>query len=882
MAISDYGLSADLLTENPYLDGDLDISNNTEENSRAALMNASAKGTAANHFLDPVPFINKMAQTYLEARSDEINMNRDNMDYTNDSNGGDYGSICETIAYSLDLNGDGYVGIDDAYLFQKIYAMIILEVSESNLFTGLFDPVLSVTDLQSGFPQRTGLQLSNYYYQCIYHLGDDLETLYNTYIFNDGPERSYANCETLEEAKQVFNNKIDYIERNFMQITTDLVVNLMQKIEEVGNGVYLTIEQTEEWISEYGINNGFLNLLMPQYKRRVEVEDLNENFWVIGQVLDAVVTALWHRNGIVDILKEVITNINSIDIKIQRIENQIGGGDIEKISSLYGDSAVKTDMYSQFDFSELGLRIYTSGGTRDIKNIFTAYKGQGRGISTVPTDTFGNYRNEVNKAINNRGTPFYDGDILRNNIANNYEYFWQVIDKVIDGTITQDFFVSTENSNQHYELRDDVQVILYDSDYYNYSFSDGVSYLEDSKTQIKYNLTKAFLIPRNDLFQGEMISFGLNGTGRTILEDNTYATKYYNLADIKNENSTVSEVAFDAYGRKIFIRNPICEYDAKNNYLSSVKAFIWRTVPYTYEVTSGGVTRDCYKSSSRAAGMNNIQYISKDIDTCYNSHLSDNWTVSMINGRDELEKDTYVRQVDRGMGNFAKEIFYETANRGGCLFCAGSGYSLNGLEVDPNYSILNGGFCASKAGNTSGNHITDYISSLTIDSNQDISYLLGLMTEARLHYNTETSQFDDVRNSEVGTCYPNISFAFFRRTSGQYMYKRVSLSQIVFNVENNDHSENHPATIYLYGIKTNNEGVGAASLVSIGTYSESNPNFTYNDEDKTVVVNVGGTTAYSGYLLSIEPPDTKTQVRFSGINLFGTAENSFNNDNDVI
>lgn len=114
------------------------------------------------------------------------------------------------------------------------------------------------------------------------------------------------------------------------------------------------------------------------------------------------------------------------------------------------------------------------------------------------------------------------------------------------------------------------------------------------------------------------------------------------------------------------------------------------------------------------------------------------------------------------------------------------------------------------------------------------------------------------------------------------MYKRVSLSQIVFNVENNDHSENHPATIYLYGIKTNNEGVGAASLVSIGTYSESNPNFTYNDEDKTVVVNVGGTTAYSGYLLSIEPPDTKTQVRFSGINLFGTAENSFNNDNDVI
>lgn len=882
MAISDYGLSADLLTENPYLDGDLDLSNNTEDKSRAALLNASAKGTAANHFLDPIPFINKMAQTYLEARSDEINMNRDNMDYTNDNDGEDYGSICESIAYCLDLNGDGYVGIDDAYLLEKIYAMIILEVPATNFFTGLFDPVLSITDLQSGFPQRTGLQLNNYYYQCVYHLNDDNETFYNTYLFNDSSERSYANCETFAEAKQVFDDKIDFIERNFMQITTDLVVKLMQEIVEVGNGVYLTIEQTEAWISEYGINNGFLNLLMPQYKRRVEVEDLNENFWVIGQVLDAVVTALWHRNGIVDVLKEIINNINTIDIKIQRIENQIGGGEIVKIASLYEDDAVKTDMYSQFDLTKLGLRLYTNGGTRDIKNIFSSYTGQGRNIASVPTDTFENYRNVVNRAININGTPFYDGDILRNNIANNYEYFWQVIDKVIAGTITQDFFVSTQNSNQHYEIRDDIQIILYDADYYTYSFSNGASYLEDSKTQIKYDLTKAFLIPRNDLFQGEMISFGLNGTGGVILEDNTPATKYYNLADIKNENATVSEVAFDATGRKIFLRNPICSYDARNNYLSSVRTFIWRTVPYTYQVTSGGVTRDCYKSSSRAAGFNNIQYISKDIDTCYNSHLIDYWLVSMINGRDELEKDTYIRQVDRGMGNFAKETFYETANRGGCLFCAGSGYSLNGLEVNPNYTILNGGFCASKAGNTSGNHITDYISNLTIDDNQDISYLLGLMTEARLHYNTETSQFDDVRNSEVGTCYPNISFAFFRRTSGQYIYKRLALSQIIFNVENNDFSENHPATIYLYGIKTNKEGIGAASLVSIGTYSEDDSTLVYNDEDKTVVVNTGVTTPYSGYLVSIEPPSSKTQIRFSGINLFGTAENSYNNDDDVI
>lgn len=37
---------------------------------------------------------------------------------------------------------------------------------------------------------------------------------------------------------------------------------------------------------------------MPQYARRVEVEDLDKNFWVIGQVLDALAQGLLGPNGI--------------------------------------------------------------------------------------------------------------------------------------------------------------------------------------------------------------------------------------------------------------------------------------------------------------------------------------------------------------------------------------------------------------------------------------------------------------------------------------------------------------------------------------------------------------------------------------------------------
>lgn len=41
----------------------------------------------------------------------------------------------------------------------------------------------------------------------------------------------------------------------------------------------------------------WIRLIMPQYKRRVEVEDLNRNFWVIGQVLAGICIDIFDPNG---------------------------------------------------------------------------------------------------------------------------------------------------------------------------------------------------------------------------------------------------------------------------------------------------------------------------------------------------------------------------------------------------------------------------------------------------------------------------------------------------------------------------------------------------------------------------------------------------------
>lgn len=54
----------------------------------------------------------------------------------------------------------------------------------------------------------------------------------------------------------------------------------------------------------------WIRLLMPRYKRKVEVEDLNRNFWVIGQVLAGISADLFDENGpiqsmIKGLLKEI-------------------------------------------------------------------------------------------------------------------------------------------------------------------------------------------------------------------------------------------------------------------------------------------------------------------------------------------------------------------------------------------------------------------------------------------------------------------------------------------------------------------------------------------------------------------------------------------------
>lgn len=55
--------------------------------------------------------------------------------------------------------------------------------------------------------------------------------------------------------------------------------------------------------------NSWIRLLMPEYSRKVEVEDLDRNFWVISQVLSAVCAYLFGGNSVADLFEGVLKEL---------------------------------------------------------------------------------------------------------------------------------------------------------------------------------------------------------------------------------------------------------------------------------------------------------------------------------------------------------------------------------------------------------------------------------------------------------------------------------------------------------------------------------------------------------------------------------------------
>ena len=86
--------------------------------------------------------------------------------------------------------------------------------------------------------------------------------------------------------------------------TYDKVRGIDKILQALTNNKEMQFTRTQNSVSKY------IRLLMPKYLRRVEVEDLNRNFWVIGQVLAAISAYLFDEDSpIVNTFSKILNEL---------------------------------------------------------------------------------------------------------------------------------------------------------------------------------------------------------------------------------------------------------------------------------------------------------------------------------------------------------------------------------------------------------------------------------------------------------------------------------------------------------------------------------------------------------------------------------------------
>ena len=390
-------------------DGTIVLDNEKEwSEAQRILLQGSAVGTSKNSYLDPKPLFNKLGEIYTNiinssfasARTDSIKMNRNNMDYTNGSGllvdqTPVYPFFC--FLYNTPENVSSKEVYNDWYN-ENVVIDIITAISDNNINTNNIPNIITIDSKlleDKHFPSFTKVEAVT--------LGDYLHYYIDWYT-------NYKNtfCELFNTSS---DTPEDFWNKHWYQIISIKSDTLEQEIFYLPNEKF--VEQFRLFKKKMLNKVRGLQLLMPQYHRRVEVEDLDENFWVISIILDAVVNALWGPYGLIDVVRQLI-------LKVTQIEDFLGLDKLTGIELLHsGSDDMYFDMYSRFTLSGLELKLKTQNGERIIKNIF---KGQSDTTDRKSTTDAYNSReelfagiqfNEITPVENDLGsTGLYDSDLI--------------------------------------------------------------------------------------------------------------------------------------------------------------------------------------------------------------------------------------------------------------------------------------------------------------------------------------------------------------------------------------------------------------------------------------------------------------------------------------
>ena len=426
------------------------VSDNEEKWSAAQkiLLQGSAVGTSKNFYLDPKPLFNKLGEIYTNiinssftsARTDAIKMNRNNMDYTNGSGlpvdqTPVYPFFC--FLYNTPEDVTSKEVYNDWYNENVVIDIVTAISNNNNIDTSIVPNKITIDSKlleDKHFPSFTKVEavtLKNYlnYYKEWYNMPGYKET-FNS-LFN-----------TSSDGSETFWNK------HWYEIKAVNSETLAQQTFYLPNEKF--VEQFRLFKKEMLDETSGLQLLMPQYHRRVEVEDLDENFWVISVILDAVVNALWGPYGLIDVVRQLI-------LKVEQMEDFLGLDGIKDIELLhYGNNDLYFDMYSRFTLPGLQLKLITDSGERIIKDIF---KGHSKNVDrkTINGETTTNGSESVYELFEEITEEMYDTSYFNNTDEGTVE-LWGANNQNFTGLFDSDlarsvnaFNVSNENADKEYE-----------------------------------------------------------------------------------------------------------------------------------------------------------------------------------------------------------------------------------------------------------------------------------------------------------------------------------------------------------------------------------------------------------------------------------------------
>ena len=1084
-------LKTDKLTNNLHLDGDLDVGNNTEKNSREAILGANAKGTKEFSHLDPIPFINKLKQCYSDltktvagttsARTDSIKMNRDFMDYTGERGEDEEETPGETgedeeetpgetaeelefkayleLAEAMDLNGDGYIGLEESRVMLAVY----LEEMMGNYNTETYfntDSRYRDELVIPGYPNREPVQLNGLYYYLIgegdvskfknvrpyiyespleneksyedcttlselsevlaakinkikertdidaqlaarilsgvvdygngiymtyeqsvdwlktfieIHIepektvedpelraylklaeamdlnGDgyvgleesnivlgvyfkEIDGNYNikTYFDTDSEYRNelvipgylnrvpiqrnglyyylvgegeistfgdvrpyiyepplkngkgYKNCTTLSELAKVLATKISRIKEK-TNVNAKLAARISSGVADYGNGIYMTYEQTVDWLKtfiEINIdpevdNRLMVNLLMPQYKRRVEVEDLDTNFWVIGTVLDALVQALWGNKGFVNLIEKMFTEIsNEINILLQKInimEQVVGTGEAKSIVVNYLTGKYLS-VYSNFAFSKIKTTISTDFGSREL-SLPIAFN------NTLPNNleitSFKDYcidhngsiaQNRSNLSEINAGALFY-GKTSKEMLANRLTSIRDDGDAISEN----DSFTSLD-SNNPYVLNDNCHILLYDTTVYTFNSdtseltvkAEKQSLYENLKIKINYDTAPVLCVPRSDIYNGEILLYSLSPLPNSF-------GKFPQLNN-RDENEEMVMRTFSKDWEKLSLQNVFAQSPvyARGGRLGVQNA--------DYD-TKQNLIVQYYQPSNKISESNAIYFIT-GLNPIITFNLLNPIEVTNINEFFKLDITDSTTGSDLPVAIAASPSFYgESIELSGMNF-QGSGTHVrnlvtmhkasevltNGSAISQGYSTAGGSFYSLgyAGGRTSGELLGDNITKSGYGLYELIS---GVSNSPSGNFMNVLGAFWHYTNSVAFVILPNpITIAV----------KRPKIERITFNVEKS-FKNRLPTNMVIYGIKYDNVDSSYIGNYDLLAGESSYKSFTGTTNGESVDVDIQDIVFSEvpnmiGYMFIFYCTKSE-QVEVSNLKIYGTTGN---------